>query len=280
MSVPTERSVAFGQRLRARRVALGLTLRALAERSGLSERYLVLAEQGQANLSLEKLDALSFALDLPVGQLVSTGARGEVDALLAERSDAELAEVLTWLRRRFLGHGQAMVALLGVRGAGKSTVGRALARRLQRDFVELDRLIEEAADLPLAQIFAVHGEAYYRRLEGEALVRLERAGAPIVVATGGSIVMDPENFARLRSGATTAWLKATPEEHWDRVIQQGDRRPMRDHPHALAELRALLAAREPLYRQANITVETSGRTVSEVVERMVDALALEEPART
>ena len=128
-------------------------------------------------------------------------------------------------------------------------------------------------------LFAVHGEAYYRRLEGEALVRLERAGAPIVVATGGSIVTNPENFARLRSGAT-AWLKATPEEHWDRVIQQGDRRPMRDHPHALAELRALLAAREPLYRQANITVETSGRTVSEVVERLVDALVLEGPART
>ena len=275
MGTPTPRTLSLGQRLRARRATLGLTLRALAERSGLSERYLVLAEQGQANLSLEKLDALAAALDVPVGLLVSTETRGEVDALLAERSEAELVELLTWLRRRFLGHGKAMVALLGVRGAGKSTVGRALARRLQRDFVELDRLVEEAADLPLAQIFSVHGEAYYRRLEGEALVRLERAGAPIIVATGGSIVTDPENIARLRSAARTAWLRATPEEHWDRVIQQGDRRPMRDHPHALAELRALLAAREPLYRQAELTVETSGRAVGEVVDALVDALELE-----
>ncbi|MFZ4736726.1 MAG: shikimate kinase [Bradymonadia bacterium] len=269
----SDRHVTLGARLRARRAARQLTLRALAERSGLSERYLLLAEQGRANLSLDKLDALADALEWSVEQLLSTGGRGELDTLLAARSDAELVEVLSWVRRRFAPTGVHMVALLGVRGAGKSTVGRALARRLHREFVELDREIELAADLSLAQIFSVHGEAYYRRLEQEALVRWALDGRPTVVATGGSIVTDAENFGRLREAALTVWLRATPEEHWDRVIQQGDRRPMRDHPHALAELRALLAAREPLYRQADVVVDTSSRPVAEVVEEV--ALAVE-----
>ena len=142
-----------------------------------------------------------------------------------------------------------------------------------RAFVELDARVEQAADLRLSEIFAVHGEAYYRRLEHQALVQLARSGEAAVVATGGSLVTDPENFARLRDSAVTIWLRATPEDHWDRVLQQGDRRPMRDHPQALAELRALLAAREPLYRQADVTVETHARAVPEIVEEIVHALA-------
>lgn len=255
----------IGHRLKARRHALGWTLRTLASHSGVSERYLILAEQGAANLSLEKLRAVAGALGLSLPSLVSDGARGALDALLAGRTDDELAEIAEWVRRRFGGVGRPVVALLGVRGAGKSTVGRALARHLGRPFVELDARVERAADLSLAEIFSVHGEAYYRRLEREALVALALDPAPAVVATGGSIVTDPESFGRLKERAVTIWLRARPEDHWDRVIQQGDRRPMRDHPQALAELRALLARREPLYGQADVVVDTSGRSVESVV---------------
>ena len=121
-------------------------------------------------------------------------------------------------------------------------------------------------------LVALHGEAYYRRLESEALDAVVQASPDAVVATGGSIVTHPENFARLRAAATTVWLRARPEDHWDRVIQQGDRRPMRDHPHAMAELRALLAARAPLYQQADLTVDTAGVSLAAVIERVSSAI--------
>ncbi len=263
----------FGQRVRARRQALGQTLKAVSQASGISERYLILAEQGGANLSLSKLRALAAALDLPLSALVSEGPRGELDAVLSERTLAEQAEIAAWVRGRFQRAQRPLLALLGVRGAGKSTVGQALARRLGCGFLELDTRIEQLADLSLAEIFAVHGEAYYRRLEQAALADLIRAGDHLVVATGGSIVTDVVNYARLRECAVTVWLRALPEEHWDRVIRQGDRRPMQDHPHALGELRALLSLREPLYRQATLTIETSGKTVTEVVSEISAALS-------
>lgn len=263
-----------GERLRARRKALGLTLKTVAARGGLSERYVVLAEKGEANLSLDMLQRLAAVLDVDVPWLVSDGVRGEIADLLVGRAEAELADVAAWLRGRFgpPGDRRRVVALLGVRGAGKSTVGQRLAQRLGRAFVELDRRVEQAADLSLAEIFAVHGEGYYRRLEAEALDALLRRPEPMVVATGGSIVTHPENYARLRAAATTVWLRARPEDHWNRVIRQGDRRPMRDHPHAMAELRALLAAREPLYRQADMVVDTADRSADAVVDEVVEAL--------
>ena len=238
----------FGQRVRARRQALGQTLKAVSQASGISERYLILAEQGGANLSLSKLRALAAALDLPLSALVSEGPRGELDAVLSERTLAEQAEIAAWVRGRFQRAQRPLLALLGVRGAGKSTVGQALARRLGCGFLELDTRIEQLADLI-------------------------RAGDHLVVATGGSIVTDVVNYARLRECAVTVWLRALPEEHWDRVIRQGDRRPMQDHPHALGELRALLSLREPLYRQATLTIETSGKTVTEVVSEISAALS-------
>ena len=262
-----------GERLRLRRKALGLSAKALAEASGLSVRYVLSAEHGQANLSLEKLDALSRTLDIPMAWLVSSHARGEIDALLAERSGSELAEVAAWLRKRFGLVHRPLVSLLGVRGAGKSTVGRTLAQALGTVFIELDQRIEMLADLSLAEIFSVHGESYYRATERQALDALMASGQPGVLATGGSIVVDPENYGRLQEGSTTIWLKARPEDHWDRVIQQGDRRPMKDHPHAMRQLRTLLDGRAALYGQADLTVDTSGRTVQSVTDEILRFLA-------
>lgn len=261
-----------GARLRSRRLALGWTVKALAEASGLSARYVISAEHGRANLSLDKMEQLCDALGLSMAALVSDGERGELDRLLAARDRAEIAEITAWLRARFGARGRALIALLGVRGAGKTAVGQRLAARLELPFVELDERIEALADLSLAEIFALHGEDYYRRLEHEALEALVAAGERAVVATGGGIVTHPDNFARLRAAATTVWLEARPEDHWDRVIQQGDQRPMRDHPHAMAELRALLAARRPLYEQADLRVDTHERTLDDIVLHVVKIL--------
>ena len=232
----------LGRAVRRLRAEHAFTLKDLAARAGLSTRFLVQVESGRGNISVRKLAALARALG-------STPAQ-----ILAAPEEHREARV---------------IALLGLRGAGKSTIGRRLARRLRRPFVELDRRVEEAAGLSLAEIFALHGEAYYRRLERETLERLLADGRPVVLATGGGIVAAPETFDLLRRHARTVWLHARPEDHWNRVVKQGDRRPMADHPEAMAELRRLLTSREPLYAQADQTVHTSRLGV----ERTVVAIA-------
>jgi len=236
---------ALGRRARARRLAKGWTLRDVAEKSGVSPRFLVQLESGRGNISVRRLADVARALE------------ASLSTLLAE-DDAPPPRV---------------IALLGLRGAGKTTIGRRLARRLRVPFVELDRRIERAADLSLRELFSLHGEEYYRRLERETLQAVLAENRPMVLATGGGIVTSPETFALLRRSTTTVWLRATPEDHWNRVVRQGDRRPMADHPQAMADLRSLLAAREPLYAQAAVTVETTGRPVDGVageIARTID----------
>ena len=164
-----------------------------------------------------------------------------------------------------------IIALLGLRGAGKSTVGRALAERLEIPFIELDGRVEEAAGLSLREIFELHGEDYYQRWEREALDAVLKGG-PAVLATGGGIVTHREIFDLLKRSAKTVWLRAKPEEHWDRVVAQGDHRPMANDPLAKTHLHELLARREDLYRTADHIVDTSGATVAEIVERIVRLL--------
>lgn len=236
----------LGRRLRAVRTDAGLTLTEVAQRAGLSRRFLTDAEAGRANPSFLTLVQLSQALGQPMRELCDlpvTRARGE------------------------------RVALVGLRGAGKSTVGRALALALEVPFVELDERIEALAGLGLAEIFDVQGSEAYRRYEAEALEAVLAEGERLVIATGGSIVTSPETFARLRRTCRTVWLQAEPAEHFQRVLDQGDRRPMKGHPRAMAELQALLDEREPLYAQCELSVRTTERTPDDVVAELAEELA-------
>ncbi len=229
---------ALGQRARAQRLSRGWTLRDIAERSGVSARFLVQLEAGQGNISVRRLADVAEALEITPAALLS-GPDGATPPV---------------------------IALLGLRGAGKTTIGRKLAKRRRVPFVELDKRIEQAADLSLGELFTLHGEDYYRRLEREVLQEVLGEGKPMVLATGGGLVASPDTFARLRSSATTVWLRASSEDHWNRVVRQGDRRPMTNHPQAMADLRSLLATREPLYALADHTVDTSGLTIDKVVD--------------
>jgi XRE family transcriptional regulator, aerobic/anaerobic benzoate catabolism transcriptional regulator len=236
---------ALGRRARAQRLARGWTLREIAERSGVSPRFLVQLEAGHGNISVRRLADVAQALETSPAALLSS------------------AEPAT----------PPVIALLGLRGAGKTTIGRKLAKRRRVPFVELDKRIEQAADLSLGELFTLHGEDYYRRLEREVLQDVLAEAIPMILATGGGLVASPDTFAMLRRSARTVWLRASPEDHWNRVVRQGDRRPMTDHPQAMADLRSLLATREPLYALADHTVDTSSLTVGDVIEAIEQHLA-------
>lgn len=236
----------LSRRARRLRQQHGLTLRALASRSGLSLRFLMAVEAGQGNISVRRLADLAAALDTTASELLSP--------------DEDQAPTV--------------VALLGLRGSGKTTIGRRLARRLRLRFVELDRQVETAAGLNLGEIFSLHGEDYYRRLEREALTSLLDTRQSMVVAVGGGLVNSAETYALLERRTMTVWLRARAEDYWDRVIRQGDRRPMNEHPQARKALTDLVARRHPLYAQATLTVDTSHRSIAETVETLLGGLGL------
>ena len=236
----------IGAAVRKLRDGRGLTRRELAKKSGVSERFLADLESGQGNISVLRLHDVARALGSSAAELLVSAQ--------PDRSDRRL------------------VALVGLRGAGKSTIGKALASRLRVPFVELDSLVEKDAGLSLAAIFSLHGEAYYRRLAREVLARFLAETDGAVVATGGGLVTDREAFRLLQKRARTVWLQATPEDHWKRVLEQGDVRPGAASPHAQEELRALLKSREPLYAQAELAVDTSRLGIQGAVDEITRRL--------
>ena len=229
----------MGGRVRAIRMDRGWSRRELASRTGLSERFLAQVETGLGNPSVLKLARIASVLGTSPARLLEEASRGQ------------------------------RVALLGLRGAGKSTIGVRLAARRGVPFVELDHRVEEAAGLSLREIFELHGEESYRHWEREALESVLADGGPAVLATGGGIVAHTEAYELLRRHAVTVWLRANHEDHWDRVVAQGDHRPMANDPLARQRLADLMTRREPLYRTADHTIDTSGAPVDEVVERII-----------
>lgn len=269
---------ALGQRVRALRKLRGATIAELAARARLSPRFVQELEAGTGNISVLRLAAVAEALGVPLERLAAEAepaaadgsARSALAAELLVLGDAEVLDVLAFVQAKK----QSAVAfekcaLIGLRGAGKTSIGQSVARRLRVPFVELDQRIEEVAGMRLADVFSIHGEPYYRRLEREVIQGLLAKKGRAVLAAGGGIVTSPETYALLRGSCFTVWLAASPDDHWNRVVQQGDQRPMKGKPQAMAELRAILAARAPLYAQAHRRVDTSALGL----ERSVDEVA-------
>lgn len=236
---------AVGSRLRRLRLERGLTQRELAARADLSQRFLAQVEAGRGNIALTRLATLARALDTPLEVFVSD--------LPADRVDC------------------GVIALLGLRGAGKRTLGRELARRLGVPFVEQDDLAEGAAGMERAEVISLHGEDYYRDLARRTLDRLlADEGASMVLATTSNVVGDLESLELLERHALTIWLKASGDDHWQRVLAQGDVRTLNDRPEARAELERLLARREPLYARARHTVDTTELGREGALKRLVE----------
>ncbi len=244
----------LGQRLRERRKLLRLSQGELGRLARLSTRYISQIEAGRGNLSILRLLELTRVLGISLH---------------------EALEPNKWEPNKR----HPIVSLIGLRGAGKSTVGTELARKLERPFVELDGLIEEEVGLDLGEVFAIHGESYYRRLEREVLARFLARGKPAILATGGSLVTDRTTFDLLKKSTVTLWLRAQPELHLRRVSAQGDKRPMAGRADPLSDLKALLIEREPLYAEADITIDTTRLSTAEVAREAVRRLGDREQLR-
>lgn len=249
-TVPGDELLArVGARVRELRERKSMTQAALSRRSGVSLRFLADVERGAANASLLRMAELATALEVSLAELVATA--GPIDDLVSRFALLGAEE-----RAERLGQPRQAVVFVGMRGAGKSTVGRAVAARLGAPFVEVDEAIEARAMMPLGTLFSEHGVDRYRALELAVVEELLNRRERVVLATGGSLVTQPELWALVRRQARTVWLRARPESHLRRVEAQGDSRPTHGRADALAELRRLLSAREPGYAQADLTIDT------------------------
>jgi XRE family aerobic/anaerobic benzoate catabolism transcriptional regulator len=269
----------LGGRVRESRARRGMTRRDLARESDVSERYLAQLEAGHGNISVLLLRQIAGALGLALNDLLEESAQPPVELslilqLLQRLPRERLARVRTRLQREFGNAATRLrrIALVGLRGAGKSTLGAALARRLEAPFIELDREIEREAGTSLSEIFLLYGQQGYRRYERRCLESVLERHEHCVIATGGSIVSDPATYDLLLSTCFTVWLRAAPEEHMARVIAQGDTRPMAGNAQAMDDLRRILDGRSALYGQADATVDTAGQTPEQCLRALKKAL--------
>ena len=276
---------ALGARIRILRAQRGMTQRALSVRSGVSERYIAQFEAGGGNASVLVLHRIAGALGVKLAELVAdqgglgAGPGAELALLhgMLERLDAgQLAgarQVLAgWLGQAADARRASRVALIGLRGAGKSSLGRMLAARRGVAFVELDHEVERQSGMDLRDIFEMHGQDGFRRLERQTLEQMLAGDGAMVLAAGGGIVAEAATFELLLSRCRTVWVRAAPEEHMQRVVTQGDDRPMRDNAQAMDDLRAILASREALYAKAELILDNQGRTLEESLEELVRRL--------
>jgi XRE family transcriptional regulator, aerobic/anaerobic benzoate catabolism transcriptional regulator len=259
----------LGERVRTLRNQRGMTRKALARHAKVSERYLAQLEAGLGNGSIVLLRRITRALGLPVTQLVHEGAEPALELVLLSQflerlSPPALAEARDLLLERFSKPSEDVrrrrIALIGLRGGGKSTLGRLLAERLDVPFIELDREIERRSGATLSEIFDMFGQETFRRAEREALDDVLRQHRNFVIATSGSIVTEPGTLELLLASCFTVWVRAEPEEHMKRVMAQGDMRPMANSARAMDDLISILRSREPLYAKAEVALTTTGQT--------------------
>jgi len=253
-------------RIREARKARGLPRRVLSELSGVSPRYLAQLEAGEGNISVILLQRVARALDLKIEALVAEGVPwdrdvGRVAALYRQAAPDVQDRVRVLLSQQNPGVLRAgRVCLLGLRGAGKTTLGRLAGEVLGLPFVELNKDIETETGMPLTEVMALYGIEGYRRLEADALERISLRHDRMILAVAGGIVAEPPTYARLLERFHTVWVRTTPAEHMQRVRAQGDLRPMQGNPAAMAQLKTLLEERAPLYARAEAQIDTSNRT--------------------
>ena len=268
----------LGREVRRGRAKRGMTRRQLAEASQTSERYLAQIESGNGNPSVTVLRAIAQALDIPAANLLGepvahNGARTALLDLVARLPDQSLAELTQLIEARFLPSEHAdrarRIALVGLRGAGKSTLGRMLARHLGWPFIELDRVVEQDYGASIPDMIEMAGTATFRRHERAALARVIAEHEAAVITTAGGIVSDRESYALLLRRSYTIWIKACPEEHMSRVMAQGDFRPMAQNREAMADLVAILDARGPDYARARAELDTSGEAVEQSFAKLL-----------
>lgn len=266
----------LGERVRAWRARRGMTRKMLAVQSQVSERHLAKLESGEGNISVLLLQQVAGALNLPIVNFFQDDARpraevGRIQQLLERLPDSTLAEIRQQLMRQ---HGvveeerRQRIALIGLRGAGKSSLGKRLADQVNCPFVELDRDVEKLAGMGLSELFSLYGQSGYRRFERRALEAAINNHERVVIATGGSIVSESATFDLLLANCYTVWLKATPEEHMARVLAQGDLRPMAGNKAAMDDLKQILRGRATLYGKADHNIDTSKQSLEQTLAKL------------
>jgi XRE family transcriptional regulator, aerobic/anaerobic benzoate catabolism transcriptional regulator len=281
----------LGQRVRTMRALRGMSRKVLAKVSGISERYIAQLESGKGNVSIVLLRRVSNAMAAHLEDLIPAGEPAPdwpvIRDLVRKATPNQIAHAKDVLSGQGNGASAqrqmafAGIALIGLRGAGKSTLGKLLATKIGWSFVELNKEIEQQNGLSVAEIIALYGQEGFRRMEQAALGQLLARKELMVLATGGGIVSEPLTFDLILSSFYTIWLKAEPEEHMARVRRQGDLRPMADDRSAMSELRTILLSREPLYARASAVVDTAGLSVDAAAARLINAVSpvLEQDAR-
>jgi XRE family aerobic/anaerobic benzoate catabolism transcriptional regulator len=248
-----------------------MTRKMVSREADVSERHLAQLEAGEGNVSVMLLQRIASALNVSLVELFAPEAEEPVEKRLIQRflerlPSHRLEDVVFRLMRDF-GHEEkvrrARIALIGLRGAGKSTLGAKLAAEMKARFVELDSEIEKDTGMPLGEIFSLYGQSGYRAIERRTLERVLKEQERAVISVGGGVVSEKETYDSLLSNCYTVWIKAQPEEHMSRVMAQGDFRVMAGSDQAMEDLRRILEAREPLYRKADLWLDTSGSSVEE-----------------
>lgn len=271
----------LGEKVRTMRSRRGMSRKVLARHSDVSERYLAQLEAGEGNCSIQLLRRIADAMSVPVADLVDDRPERPLEAMLLDQflgrlSSAEIAEAREVLLARFGGPSAAMrrerIALIGLRGGGKSTIGSLLAEQLGVPFVELDRVIEQKGGMPIGEMIEMFGQETFRRAERSALETVLHDNPRLVLATGGGLVTEPATYELLLTSCVTVWVRADPDQHMQRVIAQGDMRPMADSARAMDDLVAILKSREPLYAKADVALDTAGTSPERSVEELVRLL--------